>query len=350
MTYRVIQWTTGNVGRRAVRAIVDHPQLELVGLYAHSADKIGKDAGDLCGIEKTGILATDDVKALLALGANCLSYNPLIPNLDELEMILEAGINVISTSGFITGQNMGDGVRERLDQAAKRGGASIFGGGINPGFMNYLPLALTAMCDRVYSISVTESADVRDYASPGIWEMLGWGQPIGAEGQGLLVQALNAHFCDGLDLIADALGFNLDDRRNEVEFTLATRDIRLPYMTFPKGTVAGQRTTWYGIAGGRPVITIRVIWKMGEDVEPNWPLEEGYHIEIEGEPTIRTRVEFSQPSLSGLSREERVMGLGMVATAMPVVNAIPAICEAEPGVRTYLDLPLICAAHLLYTG
>ena len=349
MTYKVIQWTTGNVGRRVVRAIVDHPQLELVGLYAHSADKIGKDAGDLCGIEKTGILATDDVKALLALGANCVSYNPLIPNLDDLEMILEAGINVISTSGFMTGQNVGDGVRERLDQAAKRGGASFFGGGINPGFMNYLPLALTAMCDRVYSISVTESADVRDYAT-GIWEMLGWGQPIGAEGQGILVQALKAHFYDGLDLMADALGFKLDDRRNEVEFTLATRDIRLPFMTFPKGTVAGQRTTWYGIVGGRPVITIRVIWKMGEDVEPSWPLEQGYYIEIEGEPTIRTRVDFSQPSLSGLSREELIMGLGMVATAMPVVNAVPAVCEAEPGVRTYIDLPLICAAHLLYTG
>jgi len=349
-TYRVIQWTTGNVGRRAVRAIVDHPQLELVGLYAYSADKVKKDAGELCGIEKTGVLATDDVEALLALGADCISYNPLVPDLDVLERMLKAGLNVVSTSGFITGRNLGDGVRERLDQAAKLGGASIFGGGINPGFMNYLPLALTAMCDRVHSISMTESADVRDYATPGTWEMLGWGQPPGAEGPGLYVQSLNSFFCDALDLMADALAFDLDDRRTEVEYALAKRDIELSYMTFPKGTIAGQRSTWKGIVGGRTVITLNTIWQMGDDLEPNWSLEDGYHIEIEGEPTIHMRMDLLQPSLPGLSREESFIGLGMIATAMPMVNAIPAVCEAAPGMRTYLDLPLICAARLLYPG
>jgi hypothetical protein len=350
MTYKVIQWTTGNVGRRAVRAILDHPELELVGLYAHSADKAEKDAGDLGGIEKTGVLATGDVEALLSLGADCVSYNPLVPNLDELERMLETGLNVVTTSGFISGRNLGDGVHDRLDQAAKRGGVSIFGGGINPGLMNYLPLVLTAMCDRVHAISMTEAADVRGYASPGTWKMLGWGQPPGAEGQGLNVQSVDSFFRDGLDLMAEALAFELDDRRTEVEFALATRDIELSYMTFPKGTVAGQRSTWQGIARGRAVITLSIIWQMGKDLEPSWPFEGGYHIEIEGEPSIRTRVELHQPSPRELSREKRGMGLSMIATAMPVVNAIPAVCEAAPGVRTYLDLPLIRASHLLYPG
>ena len=347
MAHRVIQWTTGNVGRRALRAIVEHPELELVGVYAFSSDKVGKDAGELCEIEKVGVLATDDVDALLSLGADCVSYNPLVPNPDELERILEAGLNVVSTSGFITGKNVAGGIRDRLDRAARKGGASIFGGGINPGFMNVLPLVLTALCDRVHSVSVVESADVRDYASPGTWQMLGWGRPPGAEGQGLYVQSLNGFFCDALDLMADALAFELDEKRAEVEYGLARNDLELPFMTFPKGTVAGQRSTWRGIAAGRAVISLSVVWQMGDDLDPGWPLGKGYRIEIEGEPAIRTRIELEQPSLPGLSREERSMGLGMIASAMPVVNAIPAVCRAEPGVRSYLDLPLICAANLV---
>ncbi len=301
-------------------------------------------------MEKTGVLATNDPDALFSLNADCVCYNPLVPDLDELEKILNSGLNIVSTSGFITGRNMGEGVFERLDEAGKRGNASVFSGGINPGFMNFLPLALTAMCDRVHSISITESADVRDYASPGTWEMLGWGQPLGTDGQQLYVQALNPFFCDGLDLMADALCITLEDHQSEVDFAVATQDIELPYMKLPKGTVAGQKTTWKGIINGQPAITISVAWKMGENLEPNWPLDEGYLIEIEGEPTLRTLIEFSQPSLPGMSREKHLMGLGMVATAMPIVNAIPAVCEAPPGLRTYIDLPLICAARSFYTG
>jgi hypothetical protein len=347
MAHKVIQWTTGNVGRRALRAIVEHPELELVGVYAFSPDKVGKDAGELCEIEETGVIATNDVEALLSLGADCVSYNPLVPNPDELERILEAGLNVVSTSGFITGKNVAGGLGNRLDRAAEKGGASIFGGGINPGFMNVLPLVLSGLCDRVHSISVTESADVRDYASPGTWQMLGWGRPPGAEGQGLYVQSLNGFFCDALDLMAEGLSLELDEKRTEVEYGLARNDLELPFMTFSKGTVAGQRSTWRGIAGERAVLSLSVVWQMGDDLDPGWPLESGYRIEIEGEPAISTRIALEQPSVPGLSREERTMGLGMIATAMPVVNAIPAVCRAEPGVRSYLDLPLICAANLV---
>jgi hypothetical protein len=110
------------------------------------------------------------------------------------------------------------------------------------------------------------------------------------------------------------------------------------------------KDSWRGIINGRPGITISVVWKMGENLEPNWSIEEGYHIEIEGEPTLSTLIEFRQPSLPGLSREKYLMGLGMIATAMPIVNAIPVVCEATPGLRTYLDLPLICAGRSFYTG
>jgi 4-hydroxy-tetrahydrodipicolinate reductase len=347
MTFKVIQWATGKVGQRAARAIIDHPDLELVGVHAFSPDKVGNDAGELCGADETGVLATRDIEELLALGADCVSYNPLLPDPDELERILEAGINVVSTAGFITGRNVTGNLYERIDRAARKGGASVFGGGINPGFMNQFAVMLTSVCDRVHSISVTESADVSSYDSPGIWKMLGWGQPVGAEGQNLHVESVSEFFRDGLDSMAEALGLELDEKRTVVEYSVARNDIELPFMTFPKGTVAGQRSTWHGIAGGRPVISLRIVWQMGGDLDPGWPLDQGYRIEIEGEPAISTRFELKQPKQAGLSREPHTMGLAWVATAMPTINAIPAVCRAAPGVCSYLDLPPICASNLV---
>ncbi|MBW2268125.1 MAG: dihydrodipicolinate reductase [Deltaproteobacteria bacterium] len=347
MTFKVIQWATGKVGQRAARAIIEHPNLELVGVHAFSPDKVGKDAGALCGTDETGVLATDDVDELLALGADCVSYTPLLPNADELERILEAGINVVSTAGFLTGRNVMGNLHERIDRAARKGGASIFGSGINPGFMNQFAVMLTGVCDRVHSLSVTESADVSTYDSPGIWKMLGWGQPVGAEGQNFHVESVSEFFLDALDSMAEALGLVLDEKRTVVEYSVARDDIELPFMTFPKGTVAGQRSTWHGMAGGRPVISLRIVWQMGGDLDPGWPLGEGYRIEVEGEPAISARFELKQPAHAELSRESHGMGLAWIATAMPAVNAIPAVCRAAPGVCSYLDLPPIRATDLV---
>src|SRR5512143_4158617 len=116
MTLRVVQWTTGNVGKRSVRAIAGNAELELVGCYAWSPDKVGRDAGELCGIAPLGVAATNDVDALLALRPDCVVYNPMWPNVDELVRILDAGINVLSTAAFITGDKLGEG-RERIVDA-----------------------------------------------------------------------------------------------------------------------------------------------------------------------------------------------------------------------------------------
>jgi hypothetical protein len=343
--YRVIQWTTGNVGRRAVRAIVEHPELELVGVYSHGTDKVGRDAGELCGLPKLGVRTTDDVEALLALRADCVNYNGLLPDVDTLERFLSAGTSVVTTAGMVTGKNLG--VRERLEKAAKKGGAALFGSGINPGFMNMLPVALTALTDRVHSISMTETADVRNYPSAGSWEIFGWGKPLGHQKQDMDSNPMNAVFLDGLDWMADALAVELDERSVQTEYAIATRDIELPWMRFPKGTVAGQRITWRGMAHGRCVLALTVAWKMGEDLDPNWAAPQGYEIVIEGEPRIRTVVELEQPTLPGLSREGDRMDLIMICTAMPPLLAIPYVCRAKPGIVTYSDLPLMAARSLV---
>src|SRR5829696_2665956 len=148
MAIRVVQWTTGNVGRRSVRAVAAHPDLELVGCYAWSAEKVGRDVGELCGIDPVGVAATDDVDALLALGPDCVTYNPMWQSTDELVRILEAGVNVVSTAAFINGRGLGAD-RDRIAAACARGGSSMFGTGISPGFVELMGIAAANVCDRV---------------------------------------------------------------------------------------------------------------------------------------------------------------------------------------------------------
>src|SRR5687767_15343352 len=137
MPARVVQWTTGNVGERSVRAVVANPELEVVGCYAWAPEKVGRDAGELAGIEPIGVLATDDVEALLALRPDCVIYNPKWPDVDQLVQILESGANVVTTAAFITGHALGD-ERDRVVEACARGESTIFGSGMNPGFANLL--------------------------------------------------------------------------------------------------------------------------------------------------------------------------------------------------------------------
>src|SRR5258707_8310219 len=146
--YRVVQWTTGNVGKTSLQSIVANPQFELVGCYAWSPEKAGRDAGDLVGIPRVGVAATNDVYALLGLKPDCVVYNPMWINVDELVRILSAGVNVVTTASFITGHNLGDG-RERIAAACLQGGSTMFGSGISPGYVNQLSIVAAGICDRV---------------------------------------------------------------------------------------------------------------------------------------------------------------------------------------------------------
>ena len=172
-----MQWTTGNVGRRSVIAAAANPGLELVGCYAWGADKVGRDVGELCGIEPLGILATDDVDALLALQPDCVVYNPKWPDVDEMVRILEAGVNIVSTAAFITGHSLGDG-RDRIVAACERGGASDLRERHQPRVRRLLAIVSAGICDRVDSVSVLESADSTGYDSPDTELPVGFGRPI----------------------------------------------------------------------------------------------------------------------------------------------------------------------------
>src|SRR5215471_16645389 len=177
MTLRVVQWTTGNVGKQSAIAIARNPGLELVGCYAWSPDKVGRDVGALCGLDPLGVTATNDVDALLALSPDCVVYNPMWPSIDELVRILGAGVNVVTTAAFINGRRLGSD-RTRLIDACEQGGASLFGTGISPGWAELLSIVLAGICDRIDKITVSESAYTAAYDSPATEMPAGFGRPI----------------------------------------------------------------------------------------------------------------------------------------------------------------------------
>jgi hypothetical protein len=341
-SYRVVQWTSGKVARKALLAILNHPELELVGLYAYSADKVGKDAGELCGAAPTGIRATREVDALLALKPDCVMYNPLYPDVATMARILESGANIVTTSVFVTGSSLDEERRRRLQAAALRGKASVFGSGMNPGFVNLLAAVSTGICHRYRHVMVTESVDVSLFAGDSNMDELGWGAAADQPGLSEQIRRATAVFGEAVDLMAELLGVALDDKRCTTEFATAKQDLALPGRPIAAGRVAGLKVCWQGLVQGRPVIELRQVWAMGSQIEPSWPIEHGWIVDIDGEPKVQTRLSIlpHQHDLSKLTLED-LHGLGMIITALPAVNAIPAVCRAEPGIRTYADLPLI---------
>src|SRR5690242_19736966 len=339
MAYRVVQWTTGNVGKQSVKAITAHPDLELVGCYAWSPDKVGRDAGELSGIAPTGVLATNDVDALLALKPDCVVYNPMWVDVDEMVRILEAGVDMVTTAAFVTGHSLGDG-RRRIAEACERGGASVFGTGINPGFAEVIAIVSAGICDRIDKITITESADTTGYDSPATELPVGFARPIDDPNLQHMTAAGTAVFQDAVYMIGDALGVEFDDVVCEAEYAATTEDLDLGSWRIPAGCVAGVAASWQGKIGGRTIVEVRVRWRKGQSLEPNWQLNEGYLIEIEGRPTIRTRLEIlPPPDFKGTTFAD-FMVLGMILTAMPAIHAIANVVEAPPGIVTYTDIPL----------
>ncbi len=346
MSLRVVQWTTGNVGKRSVRAVLDHPDLELVGCFAWSADKVGRDVGELCGLDPIGVAATGDIDALLALQPDCVVYNPMWPDVDELVRILESGVNVVSTAAFVTGANLGDG-RDRIADACTRGNATMFGTGVSPGFAELLAIVTASICDRVDKVTVSEAADTTLYDSPTTEIPAGFGRPIDDPELPAMTAQGTAVFGEAVALVADALGVELDEIVCVAEYAQTTEDLDLGSWQIAAGCVAGLAASWQGRVGGRTVVDLNVRWKKGAALEPSWAIEDGWVIQIDGRPTVTTKIGFLPPPDFEATTFQDFMVLGMIMTAMPAVYAIPRVVDATPGIVTYVDLPLVLPRGLV---
>jgi hypothetical protein len=337
--FRVVQWTTGNVGKQSVQAIVRRPDLELVGCYAWSADKVARDVGELCGIAPIGVTATDDVDALLALEPDCVVYNPMWPGVDEMVRILEAGVNVVTTAAFITGHALGRD-RDRVAAACARGGATVFGTGINPGFVELFAMISAGICDRIDKVTINEEADSTGYDSPETEKPAGFGRPINDPDLQTMTANGTAVFGEAVRMLGDAIGVEFDEVRCEAEYAKTTEDLDLGSWMIPAGCVAGIAGSWQGRVGDRTVVEMKFRWRKGYTLEPDWQVGMGHVIEIAGMPTVKTTIEFLPPPDFQATTLAEFMVIGHVITAVPAINAIPAVVAAPPGIVTYADLAI----------
>jgi len=350
--YRVVQWTTGNVGKSSVEAIAKNPNLELVGLYAWSKEKAGRDAGELVGIEPLGVKATNDVDALLALKPDAVVYNPMWIDVDELVRILSAGVNVVTSASFITGHNLEAG-RDRIEEACRQGGSTMFGSGVSPGFAELLAIVAANGCARVDKVTITEASDTTFYDSPDTERPCGFGRPIDDPELAPMMSKGTAIFAEAVRLVADALGVELDEIVCEAEYAQTTEDVVMASWTIPAGHVAGVFASWQGRVGGKTVVDLNVRWRKGQTLDPDWKVEgDPWKITIDGLPTVTMQVGFLPPPdfIENAKTIEDFMGLGHIITALPPIHAIPAVVAAAPGIATYNDLPLTLPRGIVPTG
>ena len=327
--YRVVQWTTGNVGKSSVEALAKNPNYELVGCYAWSEDKNGVDVGELVGMEPLGVAATNDVDALLALKPDCVVYNPMWND-------------VVASASFITGHNLGDG-RDRIEAACKQGGSTMFGSGVSPGFAELLAIVAATACDRVDKVIIAESADTTLYDSPDTERPAGFGAAIDDPNLGPMAAKGTAVFEEAVHLVAESLGVELDEVVCETEYAQTTEDLEMASWTIKAGHVAGVFASWQGRVGGKTVVDLNVRWRKGQTLDPDWKLDgDGWKITIEGRPTVNMQIGFLPPQdmIENAKSLEDFFVLGHIMTAMPPIHAIPGVVAADPGIATYNDLPL----------
>lgn len=341
---KVIQWTTGKVGKLALRAILDDPRLQLVGLYAYSDDKAGVDAGKLCARPPCGVRATRDIDALLALGADTVIYTPFMADLPHVIRLLESGLDVISTNLFLNVGGIQGKVKEQLDAACARGGSSLYITGINPGWINSLTTAMTAVCRQVESVSIAESANCSTYESAETWLAMGMSLPKATPAVIETARSWLMSFYDAVQRMASALEFQLDDVEFFIEFATASQRVDLGWFCMEQGTNAAVRAGWNGKVGGRTVVQSKISWYLTKHLNEGWQFDDDqYHVVIKGEPDLNTRIRFIPPKSWG-NHEWDTM------TALPAVNAAFNVRAARAGVLSLKDVGLPCAPAGVWLG
>lgn len=338
-TYRVVQWATGNIGTRALRAVVEHPDMELAGVYVHSPGKAGRDAGELCGLGPIGVAATDDPDAIVALGADCVLYMPRALDPGDVCRLLAGGTNVVTTRGeFHHPASMDPALRERVEVACAQGGASIHSTGSSPGFITEaVPVVLTSIQRRLDGLTIDEYADLSRRDSPALlFEIMGFGKPPAAFDERRLSHGRTS-FGPSLRLLAEALALPLDDIEAGGEVATAARTVDIAAGRLEAGTVAAQRLTVAGMRDGRPLLRFRASWYCTTDLDPAWEVRPtGWHIDVEGDAPLDVDLRFPVPI-------ERMGDVSPGYTAHRAVNAVPVVCAAAPGIRTSVELPQVIA-------
>ena len=343
--HRVAVWATGGIGTIAIPEIVRRPELELVGVWVHHPDKVGRDAGELVGIDPIGLAATDDVDDILGRGVDCVYYAASGPERDAAAVpdylrLLRAGVNVVSVSTpplVYPPAYSNPGWVADLEAAARDGGVSFYSTGIEPGFAaDQLPLVLATQSATIRSIRCSEIFLYHQYPVAFMMrDVMGFGMPMDYEPLLATPGAQSGAWGPSIGLVAAGLGIELDGLREQYDRAPADRRIETASGAIEPGTCGAVRAQTVGVVDGRDVITIEHVNRMAADVAPDWPMghvDGTYRIEIDGDPVIRCDMV--------LGEEGGANDAAMCATAMRALNAVPHVVAADPGLLTSLDLPL----------
>jgi 2,4-diaminopentanoate dehydrogenase len=345
---RVVQWATGNIGTRALRSIIRHPGLELVGVLVYDPAKAGVDAGELCGEGPVGVAATTDPADVLALAPDCVVHMGRVWDATEIATLLAAGIDVVTTRGEpeVGGARLSAEDRALLEDACARGNASLYATGSSPGFVtDPLPLALLSLQRDFELLEIDEFADLSQRDSPHLlFEQMGFGREPGSFHGEARAEHFGREFSATLAELAIAAGRPVEEWTVAGEVAVARADVHLAAGPLAAGTVAAQRTAVTGLAGGVPVVRFRANWYCTTDVEPAWDLRDtGWRVQVHGDTPLDVQITFPVP----------VAELGAMTpsiTANRPVNAVPFVCAARPGILTSNDLPPIVPAGIREAG
>jgi hypothetical protein len=350
----VVQWSTGGVGALAIAAISRRPDLELIGVWVHDPGKVGRDVGELAGIEPLGLAATANADELLALAPDCVCYSASGESrpteaIDDFCRILDAGINVVTTSvpGLLYPPGFDTSEVARVDAACRRGGASLYVSGIEPGFAgDQLVLTLATLSDRIRSVRTQEIFGYQDYpVAFTMFEVFGFGKPLEHQCLMELPGVQTGAWGPPVRLVADQLGVELDEIRETYEKRATERRLDVAAGTIEAGTVGAVHFETIGVVDGQDAIVIEHVNRMAPDLAPEWPNADRdgtYRVIVDGEPGLTCELQ--------LGGADDYSHHGMLATTMRVVNAIPFVCDAEPGIVTSTDLPLTLPRHAFDSG
>ncbi|MCR4402307.1 MAG: 2,4-diaminopentanoate dehydrogenase [Firmicutes bacterium] len=324
----VVCWGLGAMGSGMARALLERKGVRIVGAIATRPDKAGRDLGDVLNAGRDlGVRVTNDPDEALEAGADVVLHatssfaREIYPQLDAA---MAAGSNVITVAEEMAYLRQSDpGLAAEIDQLARKYGVSVLGTGINPGFvLDTLIIGLTGICTHVKRVKARRVNDLSPFG-PTVMRTQGVGTTVEEFREGLEKGSIVGHigFIQSCGMIADALGWRLDEITQTREPIVSNTRRTTPYVDVKPGMVAGCNHTAHAFMNGEEVITLEHPQQVLPGLEG---VETGDYIWIEGTPPVNLAI---KPEIPG--------GIGTIAIA---VNMIPQVVEAEPGLVTMKDL------------
>ena len=339
--YRIVVWGPGGGGNACIRAALKMREIELVGVLVYSESKVGKDIGELVGLRSVGVKATADRDEIYRLKPECVLYTARdFGNFnfdDEIVEILEAGIDVVASPPFQYLKARGIEVIHRFEAACRKGGSTLYGTGINPGFMfERLALTATGASNHITEILLEEFIRTGAAESQETMEIFGFGLPIEqAQRSETAVKIAEQYERQFLYYAGDVLGIPISSLSRSSTFQVTPVEVQAPTMVLKANTVAFAMHRWEGVSESGVRLAFQTHWYMSDALKPEGvPCDDYYRITIEGEPSLRLGIELKASiakNLRVLPEEPTVPYFRVLAVTM--LQAVPGTCAAPPGIQ-----------------